>query len=150
MKRLLLIFAVVAALAAPAAVGATTNIQTFTYDATFPLCNGDLIHLSGPVLAVFTFNETPSGEILEASHFNPQGVTGVDLVTGTVFHATGVTRDLSVGSPDGASTETILNEFHVQSTDGAESFIVRQLIHVTFTANGTVTASFDEISVTCP
>ena len=98
---------------------------------TFPLCNGDPIHVSGPLLAVFSETTTPSGGEVFAFHFQPQGVTGVDLVTGAVFHATGLTRDLIVNSPPGGSTETFVNQFHIQATGGGESFIISELFHVT-------------------
>jgi hypothetical protein len=76
-------------------------------------------------------------------------VTGVDLVTGTVFHATGLTRDLIVNSPPGGSTETFVNEFHLQATGGAESYIETELIHVTVTPDGTVTVFFDNFASAC-
>ena len=116
MRRLLVILAAVGALAAPLGAQAGTTVQKQTFDDTFPLCNGDPIHLSGPLLAVISETATPSGGEVLAFHFQPQGVTGVDLVTGTVFHATGLTRDLIVNSPSGGSTrseEHTLNSSHL-------------------------------------
>jgi hypothetical protein len=149
MRRLLVILAVVGALAAPVSAQAGTTVEQFTFDTTFPLCNGDLIHVSGPLLAVISETATPSGAEVVAFHFQPQGVTGVDLVTGTVFHATGLTRDLIVNSPPGGSTETFVNEFRIQATGGAESYIVTELFHVTVTPDGTVTVFFDNFASTC-
>ncbi len=149
MRRLLVILAAVGALAAPLGAQAGTTVQKQTFDDTFPLCNGDPIHLSGPLLAVISETATPSGGEVLAFHFQPQGVTGVDLVTGTVFHATGLTRDLIVNSPSGGSTETFVNRFHVQATGGAQSYIISELFHVTVTPAGTVTVFFDNFSSTC-
>jgi len=149
MRRLLVILAAVGALAAPLGAQAGTTVQKQTFDDTFPLCNGDPIHLSGPLLAVISETATPSGGEVLAFHFQPQGVTGVDLVTGTVFHATGLTRDLIVNSPPGGSTETFVNRFHIQATGGAESYVVSELFHVTVTPDGTVTVFFDNFSSTC-
>jgi hypothetical protein len=149
MRRLLVILAAVGALAAPLGAQAGTTVQKQTFDDTFPLCNGDPIHLSGPLLAVISETATPSGGEVLAFHFQPQGVTGVDLVTGTVFHATGLTRDLIVNSPSGGSTETFVNRFHIQATGGAESYIISELFHVTVTPAGTVTVFFDNFSSTC-
>ncbi len=149
MRRLLVILAAVGALAAPLGAQAGTTVQKQTFDDTFPLCNGDPIHLSGPLLAVISETTTPSGGEVLAFHFQPQGVTGVDLVTGTVFHATGLTRDLIVNSPSGGSTETFVNRFHVQATGGAQSYIISELFHVTVTPAGTVTVFFDNFSSTC-
>ncbi|HEY3050212.1 MAG TPA: hypothetical protein VGJ40_00680 [Gaiellaceae bacterium] len=149
MKRLLLILAVVGALAAPLSAQASTTVEQMTFEATFPLCNGDPVHLSGTLLAVMTETATPSGGEIVAFHFSPQGVTGVDQVTGTVFHAGGLTRDLIVNSPPGGSNETFVNRFHIQATGGEESFIVSELIHVTVTPDGTVRVFFDNFTATC-
>jgi hypothetical protein len=149
MRRLLVILAAVGALAAPLGAQAGTTVEKQTFDDTFPLCNGDPIHLSGPLLAVISETATPSGGEVLAFHFQPQGVTGVDLVTGTVFHATGLTRDLIVNSPSGGSTETFVNRFHIQATSGAQSYIITELFHVTVTPAGTVTVFFDNFASTC-
>jgi len=149
MRQLLVILAAIGALAAPLSAQAGTTVEKQSFDSTFPICNGDLIHLSGTLLAVFSETATPSGGEVVAFHFQPQGVTGVDLVTGTVFHATGLTRDLIVNSPSGGSTETFVNQFHIQATGGAQSYIITELFHVTVTPKGTVTVFFDNFSSTC-
>jgi hypothetical protein len=149
MRRLLVILAAVGALAAPLGAQAGTTVEKQTFDDTFPLCNGDPIHLSGTLVAVISETTTPSGGEVLAFHFQPQGVTGVDLVTGTVFHATGLTRDLIVNSPAGGSTETFVNRFHIQATRGAQSYIISELFHVTVTPDGTVRVFFDNVSATC-
>jgi hypothetical protein len=149
MRRLLVILAVVGALAAPVSAQATTTVERVTFEDTFLLCNGDPIHLSGTLLAVISETATPSGGLVVAIHFQPQGVTGVDQVTGTVFRAGGLTRDLIVNSPPGGTTETFVNRFHIQATRGAESYIVSELFHVTVTPDGTVTVFFDNFTSTC-
>ena len=77
------------------------------------------------------------------------GVSGVDLVTGTVFRAVGLTRDLIVNSPPGGTTETFVNRFHIQATRGAQSYIVTELFHVTVTPDGTVRVELDNFASTC-
>ena len=149
MRRLLVILVAVGALAAPLSAQAGTTVEKQSFDATFEICNGDLIHLSGTLLAVFSETATPSGGEVLAFHFQPQGVSGVDLVTGTVFQATGLTRDLIVNSPPGGSTETFVNQFHIQATGGAQSYIITELFHVTVTPKGTVTVFFDNFASTC-
>jgi hypothetical protein len=66
-----------------------------------------------------------------------------------VFHAVGLTRDVSVTSPPGGFTETFVNRFHIQATGGAQSFLVTELFHITVTADGTVRATIDNFSSTC-
>jgi hypothetical protein len=148
-RRLLLVLGVVAAFAVPAGAQAATTIERIPFDTTQPLCNGDLVHVSGPLLAVMTVNQTRSGGEVIGIHFQPQGITGVDLSTGTVFHAVGLTRDLTVYSPPGGTTDTFVNRFHLQATAGEQSFIVSELLHVTVTPDGTVRTFFDNFSATC-
>ena len=149
MRLLLVVLAVVGALAAAAGAQAATTVEKISFETTFPLCNGDLIHVSGPLLVVMSETQTASGGQVIAIHFQPQGVTGVDQLTGTVFHATGVTRDVVVNSPAGGSTETFVNRFHIQATGGAESYIVTETFHLTITPAGTLTAFFDKAASTC-
>ena len=149
MRRLFVLLAIVGALAAPVGALAGTTVESDTFDATFPLCNGDLIHVSGSLLVVTTETPTPAGGLVLGIHFQPQGVTGVDLVTGTVFHATGLTRDLTIVSPRGGYSDTFVNRFHIQATTGAESYVVSELFHITVTPDGTIRTSFDHFSATC-
>jgi hypothetical protein len=149
MKRLLLSLGVVAAFAVPVSVQAATTVQQITFDATIQICNGDLVHVTGPLLATTSTTSTPTGGLIDAVHFQPQGVRGIDLSTGTVFHAVGLTRDLTVNSPPGGSTETFVNQFHIQATGGAQSYLITELFHVTVTPDGTVRVFFDNFSSTC-
>lgn len=149
MKKLLLFIAVTVALALPVSAQAAATTQSIPFDTDIVACNGDVIHLSGTLLAVFTETATPSGGFVVSSHFQPQGVAGVDLVTGTMFRGTGLTRDITVVAPSGGVTETFVNRFHIQATSGEQSFIVSEVSHITINANGDVTAFFDNFQSTC-
>jgi hypothetical protein len=140
---------VVAALALSASAWAATTVQKIPFDADVVLCNGDTVHISGTLLDSATTTTTPSGGLIVAFQDNPQGISGVDTTTGTVFHATGLTREVDVTSPPGGFTTTFVNRFHIQATGGAQSFIVSETEHVTITPSGTVTVSFDNFSSTC-
>jgi hypothetical protein len=148
LKRVLLL-GVVMALAAAVGAQAATTVQTVPFDATVLLCNGDTVELTGTLLTTTSTTSTPNGGLIAAVHFQPQGVSGVDATTGTVFHAVGLTRDVSVTSPSGGYTETFVNQFHIQATGGAQSYLVTELLHVTVTADGTVRVTFDNFSSTC-
>ena len=148
LKRVLLL-GVVVALAAAAGAQAATTVQKEPFDATLLLCNGDTVELTGTLLTTTSTTSTPNGGLIAAVHFQPQDVSGVDATTGTVFHAVGLTRDVSVTSPPGGYTETFVNQFHIQATGGAESFLVTELFHVTVTPDGTVRVMFDNFSSTC-
>jgi hypothetical protein len=149
MRRLLVVLAVAIGLAVPVGAQAAATVETQPFDQLLTICNGDVVHLTGQLLVVMTETATPSGGLTMSVHFQPQGVTGVDLSTGTVFHATGLTRDLVVNTPPGGATETFVNRFHIQATGGAQSYIVSELFHVTVTPDGTVRVLFDNFSSTC-
>jgi hypothetical protein len=147
--RLLLILGVLCAMAVPLSAQAGTTVERVTFEDEFPLCNGHLIHISGPLLLTTTDTFTPSGGHVFAFHAQPQGVRGVDLVDGTVFRAVGLTRDIIVESPPGGTTETFVNRFHIQATGGAESYIITDLFHITITPDGTVRVEVEVHSEPC-
>jgi hypothetical protein len=149
MRKVLVALGAAAALAVPVNAFAATVVDRSAFDSTFPLCNGDLIHVGGPLLVVESTTSPSSGGLITSFHFNPQGVTGVDLTTGAVFHATGMTGDVSVNSPAGGFTSTFVNQFRIQATGGSASYIVTDLFHVTITPDGTVRVSFDNFSPAC-
>ena len=149
MKKLLILAVAIVGLALPVSAQAAASTEQVPFEADVLACNGDVIHLSGTLLMVFTETATPAGGFVFSSHFQPQGVRGIDLVTGTTFIATGLTRDIVVVSPPGGFTETFVNQFHIQATTGAESFTVSEVFHITVNANGDVTAFVDNFSATC-
>jgi hypothetical protein len=149
MRRLLVLVVVVGALAMAASAQGTTTTTKFTFDELLTICNGDTVHLQGTLLGIFSETQTPTGGEIVAFHFQPQGVTGIDLVTGTVFHATGLTRDLTTTFPPGGGTETFINRFHIQATGGAQSYLSTETFHITVTPDGTVAAFLDKVFTTC-
>jgi hypothetical protein len=149
LKRLLLLLGMAAGLTVMASAQAATTVEQVQLTQPVTLCNGDTIQLTGTLLVTTSTTSTPSGGLIAAVHFQPQGVSGVDTTTGTVFHAVGLTRDLTVNSPPGGSNETFVNRFHIQATGGAQSFVVNELFHVTVTPDGSVRVTFDKASSTC-
>jgi hypothetical protein len=150
MKGLFALAGVVVALCVPTAAQAATTVQKVPFAADVFLCtSGDDVALSGTLLIASTTTATPSGGFLAAIHFQPQNVSGVDTTTGTMYRATGLTRDIFVSSPAGGYTETFINRFHIQATTGAESFVVKEVFHITIGANGSVRTVFDKFSATC-
>ena len=150
MARLLALVVVAAALSVPAAAQEATTVQKVPFTAGVQLCtSGDIVQLSGTLLVTSTTTALPNGGVLAASHFQPQGVSGVDTTTGTAYRAVGLTRDVAVSSPAGGYTETFVDQFHIQSTAGAESFLVTEVYHVTIGSDGSVRVEFDKFSATC-
>lgn len=149
MKKLLVLIVTACALALPATAQSAATTVKVPFEADITACNGDTIHLSGPLLIVLTETPTPSGGFIVSEHFQPQGITGVDLQTGTTFIGTGLTRDIVIFSPPGGIIATALNRFHIQATRGEESFIVSSTFHITVLPDGTVTTVVDNFSSTC-
>jgi hypothetical protein len=149
MRRLFVILGLVAGLALPVSAHAATTVFQDKIDATVTLCNGDPVHLTGPLLVTVTGTTSSSGGGLFAIHFQPQGVSGTDLVTGTLFRGTGVTSDVFLTSPRGGITETYVNRFRIQATTGVQSYIVTNLYHVTVAPDGTVRVVVDTFSSSC-
>ena len=86
MRRHLVILLAVAAtgLLAVTSASARATTEKIPFDivlAPEEAC-GEAIHLSGTLLAQFTFTESSGGNVEIGFHFNPQGVTGVGLTSG--------------------------------------------------------------------
>jgi hypothetical protein len=149
--RLLGLLSVVgAALAVVAIAQAATTSQKTPFATDVTLCNsGDTVSISGSLLVVTSTTATPSGGFIEAIHFQPQGISGIDTTTGTTYRAVGLTRDITVNSPAGGFTDTFVNRFLIQATGGGESYKATGTAHITVSPDGTVRVDFDREASTC-
>lgn len=140
-------------LAAPAAnAGATTETSSQKIPVTlsvFLSCTGEVVEVSGNLHVVT--HETINGKRATfTSHFQPAGLQGYGTVSGSMYNATGVTRQVnSFSLTDAQLTFTLVNRFHFVGTGGAASFFVKQTSHVTVNANGDVTSQVDNFDSTC-
>ncbi len=83
-------------------------------------------------------------------HFQPQGISGSGVSTGDKYQATGVTQETFGGSfVNGQFTTTFINNFRIIGQGRGNNFLVHQNAHVTFNANGEITAEVDNFSVVC-
>jgi hypothetical protein len=150
MRLVGLFSAAAAALVAAAIAQATTTVEKTTFAADVTLCSsGDIVSISGPLLVVASTTATPSGGMVSTIHFQPQGVSGIDTTTGTMYRAVGLTREVTVNSPAGGFTDTFVNRFHIQATRGGESFKVTETFHITVSPDGTIRVEFDKFASTC-
>jgi hypothetical protein len=149
MKKPIVLVLVAAAFAVPVSAHAGTVTQIVDFNSAVTACNGDTIELSGQLLIVQTSTSTPSGGFVVSTHFQPQGISGTNLQTGAAYRGTGLTRDIVVTSPAGGTTTTFVNLFRVQAEAGGDSYIVSQLVHLTVSATGVLTASVDKSSTNC-
>jgi hypothetical protein len=146
-KLVALVVSVVAALAIASPAFAVTTRETFPFEATITDC-GNVVQLSGEVLAIFTTTQTPSGGFVFAGHFQPRRITGTDEL-GRLYIGTGLTRDITVLTPAGGQTFTTVNRFHIVGTMGAPTFYVKATFHITVTPSGEVVAVVDNFSTEC-
>jgi hypothetical protein len=58
MKKLLILVAALATLASPVSAQAAASVEQVPFEADVLACNGDVIHLSGRLLVVFTETAT--------------------------------------------------------------------------------------------
>ena len=84
------------------------------------------------------------------SHFQPQGAGGTGLTTGDSYNAVGVTQEVdTLALTGGASEFTFINNFRLIGQGTDNNLQVKQTLHVTINANGTVTTVVDNTSVDC-
>jgi hypothetical protein len=84
------------------------------------------------------------------SHFQPQGASGTGLTTGDSYNAVGVTQEVDTLALAGGATEfTFINNFRLIGQGSGNNLQVKQTIHTTINADGTVTSVVDNSSVEC-
>jgi hypothetical protein len=135
----------VAGVAAEAA-GAATTTQRVPVDFIAAGCGED-IHLTGTILTSTTVTPNHGGGFLVAFHSNPQGVTGVGLTSGALYHGTGVTRETT--TVNGASTDTFVNSFKLIGPGSTPNSLETDVFHVTIDANGNVTSVVASTTIKC-
>jgi len=152
LRHLLISLAVVACgLLAVTSASATATTEKIPFDVVLApeeAC-GEAIHLSGTLLAEFSFTETSSGNVEIGFHFNPQGITGVGLASGATYHATGETLGTTTIRATGGISDTFVNNFKIIGEGSALNFLETDVIHVTVNANGVVTATVEKSMIRC-
>jgi hypothetical protein len=152
LRPLIIVFAVVAtgllAVTSASAKATTEKIPFDTVLAPEDAC-GEAIHLSGTLLAQFTFTETPSGNVEVGFHFNPQGITGVGLTSGATYHATGETLGTTTINAKGGISDTFVNNFKIIGAGKAQNFLETDVMHLTVNANGDVTTTVEKSTIRC-
>ncbi len=110
---------------------------------------GEVVDISGTLHDVFAV--TIDGNNM---HFvtvdNPQGISGTGETTGVKYQGTGVTRsDLNVQNAGFPVSNTFVNNFRIIGQGPGNNFLVHENLHVTISANGTVTAYHDNFTFEC-
>jgi hypothetical protein len=135
---------------APAAQAAVTENTKVPIDLLVGIpCNGDTVELTGSlhILSSFTIN---NNQVSGYDHFQPQGISGTDLTTGAKYQGTGVTQDqFSSSLVNGQAQFSSVNNFKIIGQGTAPNYLVHKNTHLTFNANGTVTANVDNFTASC-
>lgn len=156
MKKLstLIVLLSVLGLTAAAQAEVTTNVKVpiAPFTPFVPCANGgagELVDFTGDLHVLFSFTIN-ANHVSGKAHFQPQGVSGVGLVTGDKYQAAGVTQEHFEGNLiNGQFTDTFVNNFRLIGKGPGNNFLVHENFHVTINANGDVTAFVDNFSIDC-
>lgn len=135
----------------PAQAAVQTNLKVPVDIGVFIPCAaggaGEVVFLNGNLHVLLRFTIDQAGGIHAASHFQPQGITGVGQTTGDKYQGTGVTQDqfnAKVGQE-----ETFINNFRIVGQGPGNNFLIHENFHFEIDAKGIVTAYVDNFSVDC-
>ena len=142
-------------LAAVWTTGASAEASTTTINEVVPFssvfddpCTGEPVTLTGNLHVLIHITQNAAGGFEAKEHFQPQGVTGVGA-SGTEYQGTGVTQDETSTNSEGQFESTFINNFRIISHGSSANFTVHDTVHVTFNANGDLTATVANGSVEC-
>lgn len=124
------------------------TVIVFSQPVFIPCVPEDVL-IQGNLHILVTQTVNQNGSVHYKFHYQPQGVTGIGSVTGTVYHATGVTQghtNINSGLP---YVDTYVNNFRIIGQGPGANYLVHNVFHVTVNANGEVTAFVDITSVDC-
>ena len=149
---MLLTFGVSRAAFSQAFTTTTNEFVPFDQTSFVPCANGgagESVTVSG-ILHIQTHVTINQNRLIFKTHFQPQGAVGFGLITGDVYHGTGVTQFMdSIPNPSGAQTSSFINNFRFIGPGPDNNFQVHQNVHITFNANGEVSSDVDNTSIDC-
>lgn len=108
---------------------------------------GEIVQVNGTGHSVFHLVDNGDGQFHVKSSTDYQGVTGIGLTTGDKYQVTGVID--STFTVAKGFTETFVNNFRVIGAGSGNNVMLHENEHLTFNADGTITATHDNFSVTC-
>jgi hypothetical protein len=140
---------------APAQAGGLVYMDNYSEEVHWTFVNpcaaggaGEDVVLDGVIHYVFNEVSSSSGNAVYKSMGNPQGLIGVGVDTGDVYRATGMTQGISTVK-DTNDVYTSINSFHFIGPGPGSNFILHSTFHLTFNANGELTAYVDNYSSEC-
>ncbi len=159
MKKLAILAALVAAVstlmilpigrATPAQAALVTNVKVPVAIGVLVPCAPDFVVLTGNLHILITFEDDGAGGFHGSSHFDPQGVSGTSVFTGDKYQGTGVTRQNFSVQPPFPFETTFVNNFRIIGQGPGNNLLVHANTHLTIDANGNVTATVANVSISC-
>jgi hypothetical protein len=132
---------------ASAAVVSNTIVPIPANTVIFDSCTGEGVHVTGSIHAVTVATVDADGGTHTDFHFNVQGVSGVGLVTGTQYRGIHTeTHSSNSDEPTPSEITTRIDIKLISEGDSSNLTIRDVLLHVTVNADGTVTASIDNVT----
>jgi hypothetical protein len=118
--------------------------QTITND-----CTGEVVTVtSGTFFMVFQTTVDQQGGIHVAQEGQAQGVTGVGS-SGTRYQVTGGFWGAENTPASGGTVVTDVDNLHLLSQGSGANLLMQATEHMTVSASGTITASVDNLRVSC-
>ncbi|HLE98494.1 MAG TPA: hypothetical protein VI540_01265 [Gaiellaceae bacterium] len=154
MVRAALVFALVAALAVPGVLNAAATTDTSNEIAPFAAvldvdCLGEPVLLSGWLHTLVRSTVDQTGGIHFRRLSQPQGVTGIGLVTGATWQGTGATQSTTNVPAAAGFEDTFVNSFKIIGRGGAANYLVQATFHITVDATGALATAVAHATVEC-
>jgi hypothetical protein len=109
---------------------------------------GESVYLTGDLHIVVHFTLDAGGGFHVEEQYQPQGVTGVGMTSGMKYQATGITRSIE-NFRTLPYSNTIINSFRFIGQGPGNNYTLSMTYHITFNANGELTASVVDYRVDC-
>lgn len=126
----------------------TTTFAGLSNPLTNP-CTGESVDVSGVTSLSIILNDSASGAILVKLSAVTKGA-GVASPSGVIYsfsENTQVTFNIAAGQL--GSEQTLTEKLRFKGAGSVDNWDVKELIHVTVNANGTTTASVDNLTAVC-
>jgi hypothetical protein len=152
MRRLLLMIGIALVAAAAGATAAPAanlaNVRVVLPFAISNPCTGE--DVVGEIRVHFVLNFTTNGSRVSGTELLQYSVKGVGLTTGAQYagnesgHA-----PFTANLLNGQATMTDSVTFHLTTPGGGNNLVIKGRSHTTINANGDVTVSYDDLSLSC-
>jgi len=114
----------------------------------FDTCTGEGVLVTGEIHRVSVTTLDANGGTHTEMHFNVEGVSGVGVITGIHYRGIHTETHSSNSSGSVASEFTTVIDIKLIAEGSASNLTIRDvLIHTTVNADGTTTATIDNVSV---